>query len=121
MENSTIFFLNPSLSHQIKKSDKNVAKVKEVELWIIITSPKFTEDALRTLIPAEKYEVKLVKIKNRVLVTVKTKYSKMDPVDVTIFPYLTLFNSAFEKGRKVRKSLKELTKTPCCYLEFGPI
>ena len=21
----------------------------------------------------------------------------------------------------VRKSLKELTKTPCCYLEFGPI
>ena len=40
---------------------------------------------------------------------------------------LTLSSSAFEKGRKVwggglsaqvRKSIKELSETPCCYLEF---
>ena len=43
---------------------------------------------------------------------------------------LTLSSSAFEKGRKVRggalsapvrKSIKELTETPCCYLEFGTL
>ena len=39
---------------------------------------------------------------------------------------LTLSSLAFEKGRKVwgalsapvRKPIKELTETPCCYLEF---
>ena len=63
-----------------------------MDLWIITTSPNLTEDALKTLIPAEKYEVKLVKNKNNVLINVKKKYSKMDTVDVTIIPDLTPSN-----------------------------
>ena len=58
-----------------------VKGVSDLDLWIITTSPNFTEDAMKTLIPAEKYEVKLVKNKNRVLITVKKKYPKMDTVD----------------------------------------
>ena len=95
---------------ELKNLTENVAEVKEVvlcgsilkgtglkgvsdlDLWIITTSPNYTEDDLKNLIPAEKYEVNLVQNKNRVLITIKKKCSKMDTVDATIIPDLTLSN-----------------------------
>ena len=94
----------------MKNLPENVAEVKEVvlcgsilkgtglkgvsdlDLWIITISPNYTEDDLKNLIPAEKYEVNLVQNKNRVLITIKKKCSKMDTVDATIIPDLTLSN-----------------------------
>ena len=35
--------------------------------------------------------------------------------------FLTLSDATFEKRRKVWKTIKELSETPCCYIEVGPI